>query len=115
LKNIIDNFKNKWYNTYITIKKGKINMKNKYGVPYHEYEIILNNGETKVIDVGCEEDWGDIQQMFDDNCSECVGWGNDCDGHIEITDVIDIENGKHLNPIEWAKNYVWCYVDNYSC
>jgi hypothetical protein len=29
-------------------------MKNKYGIPYHEYEIVLNNGESKVIDVG----WG---------------------------------------------------------
>jgi hypothetical protein len=36
-------------------------MKNKYGIPYHEYEIVLNNGESKVIDVGCEEDWGNIQ------------------------------------------------------
>ena len=94
-------------------------MKNKYGVPYHEYEIVLNNGESKVIDVGCEEDWGDIQQMFKDDgyskMCECVGWGNDSDGHIEIINVIDMESGKHIKPIEWAKNYVWCYVDNYLC
>lgn len=94
-------------------------MKNKYGVPYHEYEIVLNNGESKVIDVGYEEDWGNIQQMFkDDGYSkmiECVGWGNDSDGHIEIINVIDLEADKEINPIEWSKNYVWCYVDNYSC
>ena len=94
-------------------------MKNKYGVPYHEYEIVLNNGESKVIDVGCEEDWGNIQQIFKDDgyskMCECVGWGNDSDGHIEIINVIDMESEKHINPIEWAKNYVWCYVDNYSC
>jgi hypothetical protein len=42
---------------------------------------------------------------------ECVGWGNDSDGHIEIINVIDLETDKEINPIEWAKNY----VDNYSC
>lgn len=93
-------------------------MKNKYGVPYHEYEIVLNNGESKVIDIGCEEDWGDIQQMFkDDGYSkmiECVGWGNESDGHIEIISVIDISSNKHISPIEWANKYVWCYAENYS-
>jgi hypothetical protein len=95
-------------------------MKNKFGVEYHQYEIVLANGDTKLIDVGYEEDWGDIQQMFkDDGYSkmiECVGWGNDSDGHIEIISVIDHENnGRVINPIEWAKNHVWIYVDNYSC
>jgi hypothetical protein len=42
---------------------------------------------------------------------ECVGWGNDSDGHIEIINVIDMESGKHINPMEWAKNYVWRYVE----
>mgnify|MGYP003290469635 CR=1 FL=1 len=67
-------------------------MKNKYGVPYHEYEIILNNGESKVIDVGCEEDWGDIQGCVPDDCDDwqdSLGWGNDCDGHIKILKVTD--------------------------
>ena len=95
-------------------------MKNKFGVEYHQYEIVLANGDVRTIDVGCEEDWGDIQQMFKDTdfgkMVECVGWGNDSDGHIEIISVIDIENNnRSMNPLEWAENHVWIYADNYSC
>lgn len=94
-------------------------MKNKFGVNYHKYEITLINGATKIVDVGYEEDWGDIQQMWKDtgfgNMVECVGWGNDNDGHLEIVKVIDIEDfDKDISPIEWAHNHVWKYADNYS-
>jgi hypothetical protein len=85
---------------------------NKYGVPYHEYEIQLEDGTTKIIDIGCEEDWGDVQRIFRDNLC-CAGWGNDSDGHIKIIRVFDCESGKELNPLEWAENFVWSYADNY--
>ena len=93
-------------------------MKNKFGVPYHQYEIVLDNGDTKLIDIGRKEDWCDIQQMFKDTdfgkMVECVGWGNDFNVHIEIISVIDIENhDRSMNPLEWAKDHVWVYVDNY--
>jgi len=95
-------------------------MVNKYGVPYHEYEIHLEDGTSVIIDIGIEEDWGDVQRVFEDNpdgvCLErkCyVGWGNDSDGHIKIIRVFDCESGKELNPLEWAENFVWSYADNY--
>lgn len=92
-------------------------MKNKYGVPYHCYELTFINGETKYIDIGCEEDWGNIQEMWVDDgygkLDACVGWGNDEDGHIQIVKVIDMETNESLNVIDWAEE-VWDYVDNYS-
>lgn len=92
-------------------------MKNKYGVPYHKYQITLANGDDKYVDVAVEEEWGAIQQMFRDtgygNMVECVGWGNDEDGHIEIISVVDCETEKHYTPLEWAYDCVWCYIDNY--
>lgn len=33
---------------------------NKYGVPYHAYEIWLADGTRKVVDIGCEEDCGNV-------------------------------------------------------
>lgn len=93
--------------------------KNKYGVPYHGYTLELADGREIVMDVGCEEDWGNVQQMFkDDGCGtliSTVGWGNDSDGHSEIVDVFDCESEDHLFPLTWATEDVWKYVDNYSC
>lgn len=90
---------------------------NKFGVPYHEYELTLNNGTTITVDVGCEEDWGDIQKMLKDTDSGdpivCVGWGNDSDGHIEIVSVLDSKTRKIIPPMEWANDCVWSYADNY--
>lgn len=92
-------------------------MKNKYDVPYHCYEITLVNGETKHIDIGCEEDWGNIQEMWKDNgygnLDACVGWGNDVDGHIEIVKVVDMETGKSINVMDWVEE-VWNFATNYS-
>lgn len=91
---------------------------NGFGVPYHCYTLSLANGKTVSIDVGCEEDWGDIQRCLPWDCEDCekaVGWGNDSDGHIKIIGVTDEETGKRLNVWRWAKRSVWIYVDNYSC
>lgn len=95
-------------------------MKNKFGVPYHEYEIRLINGDELVVDIGEECDWGNIQgcvpgdECTDDIWKNKVGWGNDADGHIEIVSVWDCETGDKIEPIVWAKNYVWCWADEYS-
>ena len=95
-------------------------MKNKYGVPYHRYEIQLLNGDDFVVDIGVEDYWGNIQECVPgDECvdgvwEDKVGWGNDADGHIEIMKVWDCETGMEIEPIMWAKNFVWCRVDNYS-
>lgn len=98
---------------------------NKYGVPYHSYMIFLANGEEKMIDVGIEEDWGDIQgclpgDVLKSKCSNAVGWGNDGDGHVEIVKVVDLEDntiwaiGTKHTPRQWAMERVWCYSDNYG-
>ena len=91
--------------------------KNKFGVPYHEYQITLLGGDKKNINIGYEDDWGNIQQCTPGDCPEwqnSVGYGNDEDGHIEIVKVVDLENGLEIDPMLWAKNFVWKYVENYS-
>ena len=91
--------------------------KNKFGVPYHKYRIKLIDGSTREIDVGYEEDWGNIQQCTPDDCDDwekSVGYGNDEDGHIKIVKVIDLEKCLAIDPMLWAKNFVWKYVENYS-
>ncbi len=90
---------------------------NKFGVPYHSYTLRLANGDEVRMDVGYEEDWGNVQQCMPDDCDDCfesVGWGNDMDGHLKIVDVVDDETEESLVVHEWAKYCVWCYVDNYS-
>lgn len=105
---------------------------NKYGVPYHAYKLYLADGTEDVIDVGYEEEWGDIQECFegeegDEDADICgsdeedkVGLGNDVDGHVEIMKVEDDESdmvwevGTKNTPYKWATEKVWCYVDNYS-
>lgn len=116
-----EELENELYNKTTDMLNKKTNdivKRNKFGVPYHEYELSLNDGTFKTVDVGCEEDWGNIQQMFRDDgfgkYVECVGWGNDSDGHIEIISVYDFEADKVISPIEWAHNCVWNYADNYS-
>ena len=92
-------------------------MKNKYGVPYHKYEITLANGDVKYVDVAVEEEWGNIDRIYRDagfgNMVECVGYGNENDGHIEIIGVVDCESDRHYSPLEWADKCVWIYIDNY--
>ena len=90
---------------------------NKFGVPYHSYTLLLANGEAVRMDVGYEEDWGNVQQCMPDDCDDgfkAVGWGNDEDGHLKIVGVVDDETGKHMDVCEWAEKRVWSYVDNYS-
>ena len=106
--------------------------KNKYGVPYHAYKLYLADGTEDVIDVGYEEEWGDIQDCvesdededFGDICGsdeeDKVGLGNDADGHIEIMKVEDMESdmvwevGTKNTPYDWAIERVWCFADYYS-
>ena len=87
---------------------------NKFGVPYHKYDIDFNNGDGRIIDIGYEEDWGHIQQAFDKKGKEYIGWGDDENGHLKIVKVVDCETGKKINPFDWATNYVWIYAEKYS-
>lgn len=92
--------------------------KNKYGVPCHMYEITLADGTGRLVDVGYEEDWGNIQEATPDEVRDWeksrVGWGNDADGHVEIVKVVDRETGDEIDPMKWAKEFVWPYADKYS-
>lgn len=91
---------------------------NKYGVPHHEYEIFLADGTSRILDVGCEEDWGDVQEAAPDEVSDWeksrVGWGNDADGHVEIVKVVDCETRDEIDPMKWAKECVWPCADKYG-
>lgn len=86
---------------------------NKYGVPHKVYELLLEDGTSLCVDIGCEEDWGDIQQAFDAEGNEFVGWGNDVDGHTRITAVAEIGAGDALDVAEWA-GFVWGFAGNYA-
>lgn len=88
------------------------------GVLGHEYTITLADGDTMCINIGYEEYWGNIQECTPDDCDDwetSVGWGDDDEGHIKIVDVVDEETGEHLEPLKWANERVWCYVDYFSC
>ena len=90
---------------------------NKFCVPYHAYTLTLENGEVLTMNVGYEDEWGNVQQCFlgdIEHWEEAVGWGNDVDGHIKIVAVVDAETGESLNVRQWAKNNVWVYVNCYS-
>ena len=95
---------------------------NKFGVPYHQYELHLSDGDSTTMDVGYEEDWGNVQPMNPDDFPVCcpedwnrrVGWGNDADGHVEIIKVLDLENNREFSVREWAESFVWNYASNYS-
>ena len=90
---------------------------NKLGVPYHSYTLRLANGAEVGMDVGYEEDWGNVQQCVPTDCDDwigSVGWGNDEDGHLKIIGVADDETGESLMVYEWAKCCVWPYADNYT-
>lgn len=86
-------------------------------VPSHGYELTLADGREIVIDIACEEDWGNVQPCLPDDCEDwenSVGWGNDEDGHEKIVDVYDCETETHLDPSAWAEERVWCYAKYYS-
>lgn len=91
---------------------------NKFGVPYHRYELALVNGTSVVMDVGWEEHWGNVQPCMPEDCEgwkTSIGWGNDVDGHVPIVAVTDFETGRTRHDIRrWAESRVWRYVKNYS-
>lgn len=75
--------------------------------PYVCY-LYLKNGRTRAVDLGDEEDWGNIQQCNpDDDCvnwKTAIGWGNDEDGHIEIIKVTRIIDNEEVEiPLEIFK------------
>lgn len=98
--------------------------RNKYDVPYHCYRIVFYDGTDMSVDVGDEDDWGNLQHCnpYDECCKDdwenAIGYGNDCDGHKKIIRVIDMEDGSEWignNAISsWYADCVANYVDNYS-
>lgn len=91
---------------------------NKFGVPYHRYELELANGTSVEMDVGWEEHWGNVQSCLPEDCDDwetSIGWGNDADGHVPIVAVTDSETGRIRHDIRrWADSCVWRYVGNYA-
>lgn len=88
---------------------------NKYGVPHHTYTITLDDGTSVHIDIGVEEDWGNIQEAFgEEDGNIFIGYGNDNDGHRRIVKIVDDETEESLDVDIWAE-YVWSFSKNYSC
>ena len=90
---------------------------NKFGVPYHGYTLTLKSGREVIMDIGYEEEWGNVQQCFKDGSDgklvECVGWG-DADEWDEVVNVFDYETKDNLAPLPWAEENVWKWADKYS-
>lgn len=77
--------------------------------PYY-CDLHLANGTVKHVDLGDEEDWGNIQQCDSDDCEDwenSIGWGNDEDGHIKIVKVTCDDYGEEVEiPLEVFKRDV---------
>ena len=69
--------------------------------------LYLKDGTSKMVDLGDEEDWGNIQQCGPDDCDDwknAIGWGNDEDGHIKIVKVTRIVDDEEVEiPLEIFK------------
>lgn len=90
---------------------------NKFGVPYRRFELELADGRRVTMDVGCEEDWGNVQHCLPDeskNWKTAVGWGNDADGHVKILSVKEADTGRVWEPRVWASRCVWCWGQQYG-
>ena len=96
---------------------------NERGVPCRVYEVYLANGECGYVDIGFDEDWGNIQRIMV-NGKMTAGWG-DANDHEEIIKVVDtntgefwrkgtVFNGEPKDILRWAEENVWCYADNYE-
>lgn len=88
---------------------------NKYGVPYQEYRLTFASKRKMIIDVGIEEEWGNINEYMDDKDEEFyVGYGNDEDGYKKIIKVEDPDGNVWVGKDEvkrWADEKVWIYVN----
>jgi len=94
---------------------------NKFGVPYHSYALGMDDDSVVIMDVGYQEDFGDVQHCNPEDCddwTEAVGLGNDEDGHLKIVKVEDLDGDRvwegNAQVKEWAETCVWCYTKNYS-
>lgn len=93
---------------------------NKFGVPHESYGMWLENGNEIRVDIGNEDDWGNIQECVPGDCKDwenSIGWGNDADGHIKIVNAYSYDTANSWNGTDavrswfdtrvavWAKNY----------
>lgn len=85
------------------------NVNVRYACKPYICEIHLADGRRRTIDIGTEEDWGNIQECVpgdvgctDDNWKDSIGWGNDADGHVKIIKVTMLDyNGDEIEvPVE---------------
>lgn len=93
---------------------------NKFGVPHEKYSLWLDNGNEILVDIGSEDDWGNIQECAPGDCEDwenSIGWGNDDEGHLKVVNVYSRETKNSWNGTDavrswfdtkvkvWAKNY----------
>ena len=104
----------------VRISDGEKRETNKFGVPYEKFTLWLDNGNEILVDIGSEDDWGNIQECAPGDCEDwenSIGWGNDEDGHLKIVNVYSSETKNSWNGTDavrswfdtkvkvWAKNY----------
>lgn len=93
---------------------------NKFGVPYEKYSLWFDNGTGIGVDIGNEDDWGNIQECAPGDCKDwenSIGFGNDADGHLKIVSVDSKQSNDSWIGTDavrswfdtkvkvWAKNY----------
>lgn len=90
-------------------------------VPYHVYELKMADGTSKIVDVGDEDDWGNLQDCTPGDCTDwmfAIGYGNDNDGHVRIVRVLDTEDNSvwsgNSAVRSWYQSCVACFTENYS-
>jgi hypothetical protein len=88
--------------------------------PNHYYQIYLADGRKLNVDVGNEDDWGNIQPCATGDCEDwidSIGWGNDNDGHTKIVRVVDSEDNSmwfgNKAVGKWYDERVSTYLDKY--
>ena len=96
----------------------------------HQYEVELANGEERVIDPTKYEDWADVVEFGSEHYPNTVvvsdGGAQNAVGlvlseldHVEIVRVKDVDTDEtweidtDKTPLQWAKDKVWCYDDQF--
>ena len=85
---------------------------NAYGVPCYQYILTLEDGQRILMDIGYEDNWGNVQRCVRDG-KICVGWG-DANEWKKVVGVYECETGNEHDPLTWAREDVWPFAYKYS-
>lgn len=85
---------------------------NEFGVPYYRYTLTIEDGRKVDMDIGCEDDWGNVQRCVRDG-KICVGWGS-ADEWKKVVSVYECEADTYRDPLQWAREDVWPFAYKYA-